>query len=82
MRTLPDHVYSFFDYLLDTSMELHEMGENKRNDFISLCVKIKADEKHNEESKYKSLHYYFTSYIVTIAVTKNKINRIHTIDFN
>lgn len=48
---MPDHIYDFFNNILEATMDLHETEENKRNDFIALLVKIKADEKQNEESK-------------------------------
>lgn len=49
---MPNHIYDFFDAILEATMNQHETEENKRNDFIALLVKIKADEKQNEESKY------------------------------
>lgn len=52
IRGMPDHIYDFFDAILEATMNQHETEENKRNDFIALLVKIKADEKQNEESKY------------------------------
>uniref|UniRef100_A0A2S2QKW6 Putative Cytochrome p450 n=1 Tax=Sipha flava TaxID=143950 RepID=A0A2S2QKW6_9HEMI len=51
MRGLPDHIYDFFDNLLETTMKQHESGENSRNDFISVLVKLKNDEKQNEQNK-------------------------------
>lgn len=54
VRGMSDHIYEFFDKLLDTAMRQHETGENTRNDFIALLVRLKDEEKHKnpEQSKY------------------------------
>lgn len=51
---LSNHIYEFFNNLFETTMEQHKTGENNRNDFVSLLVKLKDNEKFNEcgESKY------------------------------
>lgn len=51
VRGLPDHIYEFFDNLLETTMKQHESGENTRKDFISLLVKLRDEEKQNEQSR-------------------------------
>lgn len=58
IRGLPDRVYDFFDYLLESTMKQHETGENKRNDFVALLVKLKTDQKENDESKKQTLQRY------------------------
>ncbi|VVC25724.1 Hypothetical protein CINCED_3A014569 [Cinara cedri] len=46
---LPDHIYEFFGNVLETTMEQHKTGQNNRNDFISLLVKLKDDEQVNKD---------------------------------
>lgn len=58
IRGLSSHIYDFFDNLLETTMEQHETGENTRNDFVALLVKLKESEKHSSESKYNYIYIY------------------------
>lgn len=48
IRGMPGYIYDFFDNLLETTMEQHRYGENTRNDFIALLVKLKDEEKLKE----------------------------------
>lgn len=54
IRGMPDHIYDFFDNLLQTTLEQHKSGENTRNDFIALLVKLQDEEQleNNEKSNY------------------------------
>lgn len=49
VRSFGDHIYDFFDNLLETSMERHRTGQNTRNDFVSLLVKLKDDENQSNQ---------------------------------
>lgn len=51
VRGLPDHIYDFFDNLLETTIQQHESGENTRKDFISILVKLRNDETQNERGQ-------------------------------
>lgn len=69
IRGLSNHIYDFFDNLFETTMEQHKTGANNRNDFVSLLVKLKDDEKHNEHGESKcfvSYTYNFYNVIVSI----------------
>jgi len=52
------HIYDFFDNLLETTMEQHKSGENTRNDFIALLVKLKDEEKQKEHGLCKIFIFY------------------------
>jgi hypothetical protein len=45
IRGMPDHVFDFFDNLLQTAVNQHKSGENTRNDFIATLVKLKDEEQ-------------------------------------
>lgn len=51
IRGMPGNIYDFFDNLLETTMEQHKYGENARNDFIALLVKLKEEEKLKEQGQ-------------------------------
>jgi len=51
------NIFDFFDNLLDTTMEQHKSGENTRNDFIALLVKLKDEEKQKEEGQSKTFRF-------------------------
>jgi len=58
IRGMPGNIYDFFDNLLETTMEQHKNGENTRNDFIALLVKLKDEEKLKEHGQSKIFLYY------------------------
>lgn len=55
VRGMSDHIYEFFDYLLENTMKQHKMEENNSNDFIALLVKLKEGDKLNENGTSKYL---------------------------
>jgi len=59
IRGMPSNIYDFFDDLLETTMEQHKQGENVRNDFIALLVKLKEEEKLKENEQSKRFLYCY-----------------------
>lgn len=57
---MPGNIYDFFDNLLETTMEQHKYGENARNDFIALLVKLKEEEKLKEQGQSKTFRLYIS----------------------
>jgi len=57
IRGMSRNIYDFFDNLLDTTMEQHKYGENTRNDFIALLVKLKDEEKLKEHGQSKIFRF-------------------------
>lgn len=58
IRRMPDNVYFFFDKLLNAAWEHHKTGENTRNDFIALLMKLKDEEKFMEPEQSNYIIYY------------------------
>jgi len=57
VRGMSGNIYDFFDNLLETTMEQHKSGENTRNDFIALLVKLKDEEKQKEPGQSRTFRF-------------------------
>lgn len=68
IRGMSDFVYDFFDNLLDTTMKQHESGEIARNDFVSLLVKIKDEEKSKKIDE--SVYTFYIRLVVALTFKK------------
>jgi len=47
LRSMPDLVYEFYLNLFQNTLELRKSEKDDRNDFISILIKLKNDEKIN-----------------------------------
>lgn len=47
LRSMPDLVYEFYLNLFQDTLELRKSEKDDRNDFISILIKLKNDEKIN-----------------------------------
>lgn len=53
---MPDHVYEFFSNLFHDTLELRETEKEDRNDFVSILIKLRNEEKAKESEEGK-LHF-------------------------
>lgn len=47
LRNMPDHVYEFYLNLFQNTLELRETEKDDRNDFVSILIKLRNEEKTN-----------------------------------
>lgn len=55
-RNMPDHVYDFFSNLFRDTLELRETEKEDRNDFVSILIKLRNDEK-TKKNEIGKLYY-------------------------
>lgn len=67
LRNMPDLVYEFYSNLFQDTMELRKSEKEDRNDFISILIKLRNDEKKNN-SQVGNVYKNVSNYIYLLAM--------------